>query len=667
MAAALTGLSVASSRGGIFEVSKRARGVPLLLAVVLLLGVFLVGVLVWGMVLYYHDNACGNPGEPEEDRGFLEATWIIQLAIILIMLIKLCVNLDYSNSATYTLADPETGGVEKYDALWTKRCQALMCCVNVEDTDIAEAAKIVAAAFGNVDMVMTDVEAGLVLLAAHRTHLAKEAQKEAGLRLDDGIAVNLPGITLNPEARPVGPFPRGAEQDLATLHTFSKYFMAAYGWPMHVLDNPCSCACSQAAARCRGFGKDWREKVSGDYCCCCACHTSAFFAQCDLDPECLLWVSWESRYSLPAFYLAVDHGLRAVVVGVRGTMNLDDVLTDGCANPLPFGEHLCEGGAAHGGMAKAAWQIAAALEAKCGLRRVLEQNDGYKLVTVGHSLGAGTAALLAIELHKTYPDVLGLAYSPPGGLMTWNLSVAADFVIGVGLGDDVVPRASIRNVHEFRDKMLATFARAPQAQKCDVICAACCMSADKLERRFEPEPGANADGAANRSPAVDETTRALMSYVASLAVACENAQLAPMFPPARYIHIMRFGTRGTSCGPCIPAELLLHPVSQDVRRLMAEGMVSSVNMVLDHLPNHVRDAIAQVLDKDRRVDLDTWGMQSGWENPLPLHHSKWERSVIAAPVELDHYQSPELYRAHRTPGAGPAEEPVDGEYTSMDD
>ena len=43
----------------------------------------------------------------------------------------------------------------------------------------------------------------------------------------------------------------------------------------------------------------------------------------------------------------------------------------------------------------------------------------YQLVVVGHSLGAGTAAILAILLRQQFPDLHCYAFSPPGGL-TWT-------------------------------------------------------------------------------------------------------------------------------------------------------------------------------------------------------------------------------------------------------
>ena len=43
----------------------------------------------------------------------------------------------------------------------------------------------------------------------------------------------------------------------------------------------------------------------------------------------------------------------------------------------------------------------------------------FRLVLVGHSLGAGTAAILALLLRHEYPHVHCYAYSPPGGLLRY--------------------------------------------------------------------------------------------------------------------------------------------------------------------------------------------------------------------------------------------------------
>ena len=81
------------------------------------------------------------------------------------------------------------------------------------------------------------------------------------------------------------------------------------------------------------------------------------------------------------------------------------------------------------------------LLSKAFSRDVERGTQNYELVLVGHSLGAGTAAILAILLHQEYPNLHCYAFSPPGGLISATcVEETKSFITSVVVGKDVVPR-----------------------------------------------------------------------------------------------------------------------------------------------------------------------------------------------------------------------------------
>ena len=75
-------------------------------------------------------------------------------------------------------------------------------------------------------------------------------------------------------------------------------------------------------------------------------------------------------------------------------------------------------------MVQSALYIHNKLESENLLGRAFSHNPergtpDFQLVLVGHSLGAGTAAILALLLRHDYPSLHCYAYSPPGGLLRY--------------------------------------------------------------------------------------------------------------------------------------------------------------------------------------------------------------------------------------------------------
>ncbi|GLD57746.1 sn1-specific diacylglycerol lipase beta [Lates japonicus] len=133
-----------------------------------------------------------------------------------------------------------------------------------------------------------------------------------------------------------------------------------------------------------------------------------------------------------------------------------DVLTDlsaECEN-LPI-EGVSGACYAHKGICQAASYIYKKLVNDGILNQAFSVAPEYKLVVTGHSLGAGTAAVLAVMLRNSFPTLQCYAFSPPGGLLSKALAdYSKDFVVSVVLGKDLVPRLSIPNMEDLKRRIL---------------------------------------------------------------------------------------------------------------------------------------------------------------------------------------------------------------------
>ena len=112
----------------------------------------------------------------------------------------------------------------------------------------------------------------------------------------------------------------------------------------------------------------------------------------------VLLAEWSSGLYCPGHLVLLDHVSSAVVVAVRGSARVQDVLTDLVCERATFECELGTGWA-HAGMLKAATRLLEAVMPT--VRAALSSHPGYRLVLTGHSLGGGLAALLAMLLGTT--------------------------------------------------------------------------------------------------------------------------------------------------------------------------------------------------------------------------------------------------------------------------
>ena len=147
-----------------------------------------------------------------------------------------------------------------------------------------------------------------------------------------------------------------------------------------------------------------------------------------------------------AYLVAMDHERQQVVLSIRGTSSLPDVVTDAAAATTPFFTGHC-----HNGIAWAAQWFALNLSPL--LLHLLQRHSGYGLTVVGHSLGAGVAACLTLLLNDAkagWPAAIAdapiqcFAYATPACATEelCRLSEAAGNIVTLVNEFDCVPRMS---------------------------------------------------------------------------------------------------------------------------------------------------------------------------------------------------------------------------------
>ena len=170
--------------------------------------------------------------------------------------------------------------------------------------------------------------------------------------------------------------------------------------------------------------------------------------------------------SVPRHAVFFDHLTQTVVVAIRGTASLKDVIIDSCAVPAPVMEGKGHG---HEGISEATQKLLETVVP--ALAKALEKRPGYKIVFTGHSLGAGMAIMAGLWLRHgnwsgsgsidksltadVIEDLHVYAFAPPPVFTPVDcLSESDTKNIYSFLNDiDVVPRCSLRTLEVTVNRM----------------------------------------------------------------------------------------------------------------------------------------------------------------------------------------------------------------------
>ena len=119
-----------------------------------------------------------------------------------------------------------------------------------------------------------------------------------------------------------------------------------------------------------------------------------------------------------------------------------------------------EGEYCHSGMLSGAQNIFEDLERHKILDKAMEEHPDFGMRVVGHSLGAGVAAMLGLLLRHKYPNLYCLCFSPPGCVFSEKMARRSkDYVCSYVLHDDIVPRLSYASLVNLRNDLIEMIAR----------------------------------------------------------------------------------------------------------------------------------------------------------------------------------------------------------------
>jgi hypothetical protein len=144
-------------------------------------------------------------------------------------------------------------------------------------------------------------------------------------------------------------------------------------------------------------------------------------------------------------FIAVHHDKKQVVLAIKGTSSLSDVLTDIIGKAIP---HTHDGGLEiryHEGMYVAAKMM---LDDTLHMIENFFIPKDYKIVVCGHSLGAGVSSLLGMLLKQHLPDLKlqVYAFATPACCSYDASTDCNDYITSVVNNNDCVPRMSLLNV-----------------------------------------------------------------------------------------------------------------------------------------------------------------------------------------------------------------------------
>ncbi|XP_023316995.1 sn1-specific diacylglycerol lipase beta-like isoform X2 [Trichogramma pretiosum] len=436
-----------SARGSIADTYARRYVQPLLTIKILLVPFEVTWNILGTIWIFSEEIECGAE---HYTLGVVEALVLFDWVLIGLTILGLALIFDPLGSLG--LKDKELeDSIEhhgKVSRIWLRRFKFFWWMRQDESASetFQHVAGLLSALFRGTDLVPSDVMAGCVLLRVR--------QKRETLELRRLNILALPKFTT--DSRKIFEDTPGW-MSLEWAHHYMQLSIALYGWLFVLYRHACT-GCFRLAREmtCCSCLRPKRNVVLDDNC--CLCSLSGVKTLSKLSEEDILFASFRNHLCEIPFCVLADHKTSSIVVVIRGSLSLRDIITDIAAASDSFEpEGLPPGSMAHRGMIIGAKVILKQLDQYKVLETAFKMYPHYDLTLTGHSLGAGLAVLLGTLIRPRYPYLRVYAFATPAGLLSREAAkVTEEFVLSMGLGDDLVMRLSVDSIENFRTSLLIT-------------------------------------------------------------------------------------------------------------------------------------------------------------------------------------------------------------------
>ncbi|CAH8666647.1 unnamed protein product [Schistosoma rodhaini] len=332
-------------------------------------------------------------------------------------------------------------------------CKTDRSKMQTDETIITSAAALFSDIFYDVDLVASDIVAGLFLLrwqtkqwvgTGHRIPLSLIHRDTSPSDLNVDISVKgdqIPDPWL----------------DIQRIYRIAELVTAVYGKLLYYSMN-----LGKPGATCRLL-----RHLPCCFCCICSkytCDLAAILEFTCLREDQFIKLSYDNSVYQSPYFVAVDDFSKCIVISIRGTLSFDDTIVDLLYDGVRLsevetfvesktGRRPCFIG--HRGMVERSRHLYDCLLTDKSIETAFSKKPHYKLVVCGHSLGAGIASFLSVILHCKYPDVKGYAFSAPLGMMNQELAdYCKPFLLSIIYGYDIFARMNKSTISDFKWRLI---------------------------------------------------------------------------------------------------------------------------------------------------------------------------------------------------------------------